>query len=122
MQLLTAVGALCGAVAVLLLDAVPQFQGCERVVIPVTAGGFVYVSLVNILPTLLADLEPRPSEQQSPSESKSKSNANVSHPVAAASCKAASTVSASAIVAQTLIECAAMGAGVALMYVIALNE
>jgi zinc transporter 7 len=118
-QLLTALGALCGAVAVLLLDAVPQFQGCERVVIPLTAGGFVYVSLVNILPTLLADLEPPCAAAAGSVVTKADAAATAA---TAASASSAAPLSARAIVAQTLVECAAMGAGVALMYVIALNE
>ena len=55
-QLSTASGAVVGAVAGLLLQGVGD---CAFWVLPFTAGGFLYIALVSVLPSLLSESEPK---------------------------------------------------------------
>lgn len=57
-QLSTASGAVVGAAAGLLLQGVGN---CVFWVLPFTAGGFLYIALVSVLPTLLNETNPRQS-------------------------------------------------------------
>ena len=49
-QATTAIGALIGTVVGLLAD---EAQGSTQWVLPLTAGGFIYIALVSVFPSLL---------------------------------------------------------------------
>ncbi|NXI43803.1 S39A7 protein, partial [Galbula dea] len=55
LQLLTALGAVAGATCALLAQGVSQVA---TLVLPFTAGGFIYVGTVSVIPELLQDSGP----------------------------------------------------------------
>lgn len=60
LQLTTAVGAFCGCGVALLLGAgQSESAAASGWVLPFTAGGFIYIAMVTILPELLEPLGPR---------------------------------------------------------------
>lgn len=60
LQLTTAVGAFCGCGVALLLGAgQSESSAASAWVLPFTAGGFIYIAMVTILPELLEPLGPR---------------------------------------------------------------
>lgn len=60
LQLTTAVGAFCGCGVALLLGAgQSESSSASAWVLPFTAGGFIYIAMVTILPELLEPLGPR---------------------------------------------------------------
>ncbi|XP_050425862.1 protein catecholamines up-like [Adelges cooleyi] len=52
-QLITAIGAICGTVVSLMFGK--QSEAANSWVLPFTAGGFIYIATVNVIPSLLED-------------------------------------------------------------------
>ena len=59
LQLLTAVGAIAGTVCGLLAEGVGT--AATAWILPFTAGGFIYIATVSVIPELLEDTAPRQS-------------------------------------------------------------
>ncbi|NXD74747.1 S39A7 protein, partial [Eolophus roseicapillus] len=59
LQLLTALGAVAGAACALVAEGAGSAPWTAAGVLPFTAGGFIYLGTVSILPELLRDPAPR---------------------------------------------------------------
>lgn len=58
LQLVTAVGALAGCIFALLTEG---SGGSNTWILPLTAGGFIYIATVTVIPELLEDSKPKQS-------------------------------------------------------------
>lgn len=103
-------GALLGCAAGLVADE--AIQGASRVILPLTAGGFIYVALVGVVPTLVHDDDEDEEEADVDSSDSSAKTAG-----AGAACKSKSK-DKRVLVWQFVFEAVAMMAGVGLMVVI----
>jgi len=63
-QILTASGGLLGALTALMSDSAEQAGDRTAAILPFTAGGFIYISLVTVVPELLREKCPKESLKQ----------------------------------------------------------